>query len=182
MKVFKTSAEFDYSWEEVSTANWQKYSPWNKMTPHVIGVDTISRHVDAATGILRTERLITCRQSAPRWILALLGGDDTSLVYETSYVNPATRTLTMVSHNVTLNNVLSVRETVTYSPSSRSPRAATHFEQKAEITALCGGWQKVKNNIEQFTVERFRENALKGKEGFEMVLARAREVFAQERE
>jgi hypothetical protein len=54
--------------------------------------------------------------------------------------------------------------------------------QRAEITAVCGGWQRVKNNIEGFSLERFQQNAAMGKEGFEMVLARAREVFRQERE
>jgi hypothetical protein len=54
--------------------------------------------------------------------------------------------------------------------------------QRAEVTALCGGWQKVKNSIEDFTLGRFEQNALKGREGFEMVLQRAREVFKQERE
>jgi hypothetical protein len=53
MKVFSSTTSFDYSWDEVSTANWQKYSPWNEKTPHVVAVDTLSRTVDAATGIVR---------------------------------------------------------------------------------------------------------------------------------
>jgi len=55
------------------------------------------------------------------------------------------------------------------------------FQQNAKITALCGGWQKVKNSIEQFTVERFQQNAAKGREGFEMVLEMSRKVFAEQR-
>jgi len=56
------------------------------------------------------------------------------------------------------------------------------MDQRAEITALCGGWQKIKNSIEIFSLERFQQNAASGKEGFEMVLAKAREVFLEERE
>jgi len=52
MKFFESQHEFDYSWEEVSTANWRKYCPWNDKSTHVIAVDTISRHVDPATGIV----------------------------------------------------------------------------------------------------------------------------------
>ena len=52
MKYFQQTVEFDYSWEEVSTSNWRKYGPWNKKTPHVIAVDTLSRTVDPATGIV----------------------------------------------------------------------------------------------------------------------------------
>lgn len=53
MKVFSNECAFDYSWEEVSTANWRKYCPWNDQSTHVIAVDTLSRHVDAETGIVR---------------------------------------------------------------------------------------------------------------------------------
>jgi hypothetical protein len=54
MKVFSNVCTFDYSWEEVSTANWRKYCPWNDKSTHVIAVDTLSRHVDPETGIVRS--------------------------------------------------------------------------------------------------------------------------------
>jgi len=182
MKVFAAKSEFNYSWDEVSTANWQKYSPWNKKSEHVIAVDTLSRTVDPETGILRTERLITCRQSAPKWLNSLIGGEETTLSYETSYVDPKAKKVTMCSTNITWADLLSVRETVVYRPSPIAPNARTVMNQDAQITALCGGWQKVKNSIEQAIVERFSQNAAKGREGFEMVLAMSRQVFAQERE
>jgi len=75
-----------------------------------------------------------------------------------------------------------LRETVVYKPAPGALNSRTQFHQNAKITALCGGWQKVKNSIEQFTVDRFQQNALRGREGFEMVLDMSRKVFAQERE
>jgi len=179
MKVFSNDCTFDYSWEEVSTANWRKYCPWNHQSTHVIGVDTISRSVDPSTGILRTERLITCKQTAPKWLSTLMGGSDTSLVFETSYVDPASKKVTMVSSNLTFSNILSVRETVVYQPLSET---RTQFVQDAKITALCGGWQKVKNAVEDASVMAFSENARKGREGFESVLAMSRRVFREEKE
>ncbi|KAH6674120.1 PRELI-like family-domain-containing protein [Halenospora varia] len=179
MKVFSNEETFDYSWEEVSTANWRKYCPWNEKSTHVIAVDTISRHVDPQTGILRTERLITCKQSAPKWLASLMGGTETSHVFETSYVDPASKKVTMVSSNLTFANILSVRETVVYQPLSATK---TLFKQDAQIVALCGGWQKVKNAVEEATVTRFSENARKGKEGFEAVLEMSRRVFREERQ
>jgi hypothetical protein len=97
-------------------------------------------------------------------------------------VNPKTKTLTLCSHNLTWADIVTVRETVQYTPDHRVPNFKTQMTQRAEITAVCGGWQRVKNNIEGMSLERFQQNAAKGKEGFEMVLARAREVFRQERE
>lgn len=179
MKVFSNTESFNYSWEEVSTANWRKYCPWNEKSTHVIAVDTLSRRVDPATGILRTERLITCRQSAPAWLSQILGGGEESQVLETSYVDPANKTVTMVSANLTFSNLINVEETVVYKPLGAQ---TTQFSQVAKITALCGGWQRIKNSIEDTLVKRFGENAAKGKEGFESVLAMSRRVFAEERE
>ncbi|KAI1194401.1 MSF1 protein [Nemania serpens] len=179
MKVFSNTCTFNYSWEEVSAANWQKYCPWNEKSTHVTAVDTISREVDFETGILRTERLITCKQSVPDWLKSVMGCTDTSQVLETSYVNPTEKTVTMVSQNITWANLVRVQETVVYRPLSTTQ---TQFEQAARITALCGGWQKIKNSIEDSLVTRFKENAMKGKEGFECVLEMSRRVFAEERE
>jgi len=87
----------------------------------------------------------------------------------------------MCSHNLTYSELIVVRETVQYQPSKLAPDMKTTLTQRAEITALCGGWQKIKNSIEGALVERFSQNAAKGKEGFEMVLKKAREVFQEER-
>lgn len=57
MKYFQQTVDFDYSWEEVSTSNWQKYGPWNEKTPHVIAVDTLSRSVEPSTGIVSDTQL-----------------------------------------------------------------------------------------------------------------------------
>jgi hypothetical protein len=179
MKVFSNDCSFNYSWEEVSTANWRKYCPWNDQSTHVVAVDTLSRHIDSETGILRTERLITCKQSAPGWLNKLMGGSDVSLVFETSYVDPESKKVTMTSHNLTFANILRVQETCVYQPLSATH---TEFKQEAKIVALCGGWQKVKNAVEEATVTRFSENAQKGKEGFESVLEMSRRVFAQEKQ
>lgn len=88
----------------------------------------------------------------------------------------------MHSSNLTWSNALSVRETVTYRPDPAAPDSKTEFKQGAKIVALCGGWQKVKNRIEDFTADRFRQNALRGREGFEEVLEMSRRVFGEERE
>ena len=91
----------------------------------------------------------------------------------------------MCSSNMTWNNLISVRETVIYEPDTNASEPGyerTKFEQEARIIALCGGWQKVKAKIEEASLERFRENARRGREGFEAVLEMSRRVFGEERE
>lgn len=118
----------------------------------------------------------------PQWVLTLLGGSTTSHVYEISYVDPAAKKVTMCSTNLTWSNVLNVRETVVYQPSSHQSSSTTEFNQEAKITALCGGWQKIKNKVEEASVERFTENAKRGREGFETVLEMSRRVFGEQRD
>jgi hypothetical protein len=186
MRFFNTQHEFQYTWDEVSTANWRKYCPWNDQSTHVIAVDTLSRSLDPQTNILRTERLITCKQSAPSWLKTALGRkEDTSMVYEISYVDPHERKVTMCSQNMTWSDILSVQETVIYRDGvlgKGGKMGTTIFEQRAKIIALCGGWQRIKNAVEEVSVARFKENAAKGREGFERVLRISREVFREERE
>lgn len=112
---------------------------------------------------------------------SFLGSGDESMVYEVSYVDPRAKKVTMCSQNMTWCELISVQEKVVYTPSKISVGATT-FEQSAKIIALCGGWQKIKNTIEEFSVERFRQNAANGREGFERVLRISREVFAEQRE
>lgn len=81
--------------------------------------------------------------------------------------------------------MISVRETVVYEPdasASEPGHERTKFEQEARITALCGGWQRMKAKIEEVTVDRFRENAKRGREGFEAVLEMSRRAFGEEKE
>lgn len=118
----------------------------------------------------------------PQWALALFGGDNTSQVFEVSYVDPKAKKVTMHSTNLTWSNVISCRETVVYQPSKSQPNTKTEFKQQANITALCGGWQKIKTKLEEASVERFRQNAIRGREGFEAVLEMSRRVFGEERE
>ena len=105
-----------------------------------------------------------------------------SYVYEISYVDPVSKKVTMCSTNLTWSNVLNVKETVVYQPSKAMPGVKTDFKQEAQITALCGGWQKIKNKVEEATVERFSQNAVRGREGFEAVLEMSRRVFGEQKE
>jgi hypothetical protein len=168
MKIFESHHQFAYSWEDVSAANWKKYP--NEMSTHVVAVDVLRREVDSNTGVLTTERLITCKQSIPKWIMALVGGTNVSYVREVSEVDPRSRTVTMRSVNLTMNNLLSVYETVVYRPDPQNPAMSTLFEQEAQITAYAS-FRRVCSKIEDWSVERFNHNAKLGRAGFESVLA-----------
>lgn len=168
MKIFENSCVFEYPWAQVSAAHWRKYP--NEKADHVVAVDTLRKDFDSESGILKIERLITCRQAAPRWIIKLVGGTEDSYVREVSEVNLKNRTLTLSSTNLTFSNIMSVQETVQYLPQPGEPDTRTLFRQDAKITAY-GALSRFANNaMENFTIDRFKQNALRGRAGFETVL------------
>jgi len=56
-----------HPWSHVVIGMWHKY-PNSKCT-HVVSIDTIDRSIDPQTGIIRTERVLGCKQKAPMWIV-----------------------------------------------------------------------------------------------------------------
>jgi len=129
---------------------------------------------------LITERLITCKQATPRWLKSIFGTEE-SYVREISYVDPVAKTVTMKSMNLTFSNLLNVQETVQYVPDPKCPAERTLFKQDAKITAY-GAFTRLCNAIEDFSVDRFHQNAIKGREGFEAVLQMSQKAFKELRE
>jgi hypothetical protein len=60
-------SSFSHSWAHVIIGMWHKYP--NPHCSHVVAVDVIDRSVDPSTGIIRTERVLGCKQRAPGWIV-----------------------------------------------------------------------------------------------------------------
>ncbi|QLG73921.1 hypothetical protein HG535_0F04330 [Zygotorulaspora mrakii] len=170
MRLFKNSYSFEYPWDQVTAANWKKYP--NEVSTHVIAVDVLKRELIDNGQKLVSERLITVKQGVPKWIMMAMGGTNVSYVREVSVVDLANRSLTLRSCNMSYSNILKVYETVKYNPHPEDPVNKTLFEQEAQITAY-GAFTKICNKMEEWSVQRFHDNALKGKKGFDSVL----EVF-----
>lgn len=63
-----------HPWSHVVIGMWHKYP--NPHCSHVVTIDVLDRSVDPKTGIIRTERVLGCKQKAPMWIVkvcSLLG-------------------------------------------------------------------------------------------------------------
>lgn len=63
VKLFQNDIQYQYPWSTTTIGFWRKYP--NPYATHVLSIDTLSRSVDAETGVLRTERLIKARQGVP---------------------------------------------------------------------------------------------------------------------
>ncbi|CQB87042.1 PRELI-like family [Chlamydia trachomatis] len=167
MKLFESEHSFNYPWDQVTAANWQKYP--NELASHVISVDILQREMINNNTTLRTERLIGCKQPIPKWLSFVVGGATVSYVREVSEVDLVNRTLVMKSMNLTMNNLLLVKETVIYKPDDELPHNKTVFHQSAEITAFAS-LSRLCDKLEDWSVERFGQNAKSGRLAFENVL------------
>jgi len=166
---------------------WQKYP--NPHCTHVLTVDVLDRSVDQKTGIVRTERILGCKQKAPRWIVKvcifsisvrihrilneirqLLGGSEDAFVREVTFVDPITQQTSIVSTNMSMSQYLTCLERIQYTPSPHSPLEKTLFTQTAEIQTRMPLLKSLANKLEQWSCERFGDNARLGRMGFEFVL------------
>ncbi|KAJ3502313.1 hypothetical protein NLJ89_g8947 [Agrocybe chaxingu] len=165
MHFFSQTFNYDHPWAHVVIGMWHKY-PNSKCT-HVVSIDTIDRTVDPVTGIIRTERVMGCKQKAPLWIVKLFGGSEDAFVREISFVDPATQNVTITSVNLSLSQFATCNELIRYSPASPTH---TLFSQTAEIQARMALWRSAADGLEKWLVQRFEQNAHLGKLGFTDVL------------
>ena len=172
MKLFSTEHKFKHPWALVSAANWKKYP--NDMTPHVIHVDYLERHIDPETGILHTKRLLTCRQSMPSWISKCIGAPSEAYVYEESQVDPKSQTLTMKAKNLTMSHLMCLEESCTYTPNPADPLHSTLLHQQARISTS-HNFSYISSMVEDFSMERFRANANRGRDALDSVLDRVKQ-------
>lgn len=93
-----------------------------------------------------------------------------------SEVDPSQQTIVLRSRNLTGNNLVSIEETVIYSPHPEFPNSKTLFKQDAQITAY-GAFTRICTAVEDWSVERFGQNAKRGKLGFEAVLEMSTKAF-----
>jgi len=167
--VYSQNFLYNHSWAHVNLGICHKYP--NPKCAHVISVDVVDRSVDPVTGVVRTERILGCKQAAPRWIIKLLGGSDDAFVREVSFVDPVSARTTVTSVNLSLSQYVTVLENIVYEP-VRGPngQSQTQFMQTAEVQARMAIWRSVGERLEKFSIDRFGQNAQLGREGFEGVL------------
>ena len=149
-------------------------------------MDVLDRSVDPETGVVRTERILGCKQKAPSWVVKVrnylrssnetkifsqfFGGSEDAYVREVSFVDPATQKCTITSVNLSLSQFATCYESIKYTPSMTHSKSETEFSQSAEIQARMAVWRMLSDKIELWLAERFEQNAQKGKLGFTDVL------------
>ncbi|GBE78412.1 MSF1-domain-containing protein [Sparassis latifolia] len=165
MHYFSQLFHYEHPWSHVVIGMWHKYP--NPHCTHVVTIDVVDRTVDPTTGVIRTERVLGCKQKTPGWIVKLFGGSEDAFVREISFIEPRTQTATITSVNLSLCQFAKCYETIRYSPTNDG---RTIFQQTAEIQARMALWRSAADKLENWLVQRFEQNAQLGKVGFSDVL------------
>ncbi|KAJ7042667.1 PRELI-like family-domain-containing protein [Mycena alexandri] len=183
MHFFSQTFNYEHPWSHVVVGMWHKYP--NPKCSHVVSIDVLDRTVDPETGIIRTERILGCKQKTPTWIvkvrllrqsrsmcrltpvLQIFGGSEDAFVREISFIDPTTQNATITSVNLSLSQFATCFERIQYLP---APNNRTSFTQTAEIQARMTLWRSAADGLEKWLVQRFEQNAHLGKLGFTDVL------------
>ena len=67
LQLLMVDSENRHPWSHVVIGMWHKYP--NPKCTHVVSIDVLDRSVDRKTGIIRTERVLACKQKTPTWIV-----------------------------------------------------------------------------------------------------------------
>lgn len=103
-------------------------------------------------------------------ILKLLGGSEDAFVREVMFVDPVNQRTSIVSTNMSMSQYMTCLERIHYIPDPTRPLEKTLFSQAAEIQTRMPVLKSLANRLEQWSCERFGDNARLGRMGFEFVL------------
>ncbi|KAG9511233.1 PRELI domain-containing protein 1, mitochondrial, partial [Fragariocoptes setiger] len=159
MRRYERQTTFQFNWQQIAIAFWRRYP--NKHSKHVLSEDVIHRHINRE-GQLVSRRLFVKTNSCPKWIEKLIPSRKVH-VLEDSCVDPKQETLTTITRNIAMTNLMTVEETCVYKPHPEN-KAWTMLERKVIIDSKLYGLTG--RAVKAFGLERYRYNAKKSDKGF----------------
>jgi hypothetical protein len=163
MRKYEGSHIFHHSWHEIATAFWKRYP--NKFSKHVLSEDVIDRKVNP-NGELVTRRLFVKTNSCPKWVEKIMKTKNVQ-VLEESFVDPFRQTLTNITRNLGMTNLMSVEETCVYKPHPEN-KVWTVVERKTNFESKLTGIRRMA--LLTFGIERYKYNIRKTDTGFQQVI------------
>ncbi|KAI0095270.1 PRELI-like family-domain-containing protein [Irpex rosettiformis] len=171
MKLFAQSFLYDDPWSIVSLAFFLRYP--NPYASHVASCDVISREF-TSSGTLVTTRLILKKGSLPKWAPRGLMPKAESWILEESEVDPVNGSVRCTTKNLDHVKVMRVEEHVTF---QRTEDNKTLQRTEARFKSNFG-WGLTKR-IESHSLERFKANVKRSREGVSLILNLIRQARQQ---
>ncbi|RYR42642.1 hypothetical protein Ahy_A08g039104 [Arachis hypogaea] len=168
---YKQEYVYKHPWERVTSASWRKFADAEnkRILSHILEVDMLNHSLDSSNGILRTTRAITVHCPGP-WFVRKIVGQDMCHCVESTVVDARSRSMQLISKNISLQKFIEVQEMTRYDPHPDNPAGWTLCRQETSIrikpfSALASMAEKV----EQRCAERFLQNSGKSKEVMERI-------------
>lgn len=164
MKEFEGTHTFRSPWNQIAIAFWKRYP--NKHSKHVLSEDILDRKVDSS-GQLVTKRLFVKTNSTPKWIERLMKTKNVHILEE-SIVDPIRQTLTTITRNLGMTNLMTVKETCVYKP-HQDNKSWTIVERKTNFDSKLSGLKRLA--ILRLSYERYRYNIKKTDAGLQQIIS-----------
>lgn len=164
MKYFTAATTFKNSWDQVSSAFWQKYpGPYSK---HVVSEDTVSRFLSPDCKLYST-RLLTKTNRMPKWGGYIFGANSRFVsIVEESVVDPKRKTLTTYTRNIGFKNFMVLEEKTVMRPSPDN-KEWTQLERHVWVGSNLYGFSRA---LMAFGIERYKSNISKSNKGLQYIL------------
>ncbi|XP_071480667.1 PRELI domain-containing protein 1, mitochondrial-like [Diadema antillarum] len=164
MKYFTSATIFKNSWDQVTSAFWQKYpGPYSK---HVLSEDVVARHVGADSK-LYSIRLLTKTNRMPKWGSFIFGNYSRFVsIVEESIVDPKARTLTTYTRNIGYTNFMVLEEKCVFKP-SQDNHSWTELHRSIWVNSSLYG---VSRALIAFGVERYKANMAKSNKALQHII------------
>lgn len=172
MKSYEGQHIFKYSWHQLASAFWNRYP--NKYSRHVLSEDVLDRRVDTS-GQLVTRRLFVKTNSCPKWIERLMKTNKVHII-EDSIVDPIRHTLTTITRNLGMTNLLSVEETCVYKHHPEN-KLWTVVQRHAKFDSKLSGIRRIA--LLKCGFERYKFNIKKADSGFQQVISKLQQSKAK---
>ncbi|XP_049321044.1 PRELI domain-containing protein 1, mitochondrial-like [Astyanax mexicanus] len=153
------------TWNQVSTAFWQKYP--NPYSTNVLTEDVIFREVTPDNRLL-SRRLLTKTGPVPRWAESFLPSFTAYYVIEDSVVDPVNKTIVTSTRNTSHTHFISVKEQCVYRVNPEDSNW-TEISKKAWISSSMFGLSK---RVKELGLARVKDTVPNTMKGFEYILAK----------
>nr|XP_054765423.1 PRELI domain-containing protein 1, mitochondrial-like [Lytechinus pictus] len=172
MKHFTAATTFKHSWDQVSSAFWQKYpGPYSK---HVLSEDVVSRYLSPDSK-LHSIRLLTKTNRMPKWGGFLFGNNARFVsIVEESIVDPKKKTMTTYTRNLGYQNFMVLEEKCVFTESEEN-KDWTQLTRQVWVSSNLYGFSRA---LMAFGVERYKANLTKSNKGIQYIIDK---LFVPER-
>ncbi|ESN93084.1 hypothetical protein HELRODRAFT_69402 [Helobdella robusta] len=168
MKIWTSEHTFKHPWETVVQAAWQKYP--NPMNPSVVGIDTVECSVEKP-GKLLMHRILSTEWGWPNWVTSLIGFNGACYVSEHSEVDLSNKLMKLESRNITLSNLVTIDERITYIPHSTDPNS-TVLKSESYVTVK---GVPMTSYLEDTIKKTMSSKAGQGRQAIEWVISKFKE-------